>query len=232
MCGKKTLAVLMFGICLSGVAHADMTNPGFEAGLSGWTVASGAVLPYADGLGTFALLQDTGGYNGPARSSIYQDFVVLSGDVSLSFEYLLLTSGQYVGAGVLPDAFSARLIDPISLAPLLSSPGVNDYFYHDTRGAADSIGFDPGLVTVSLTAARPDWSTVRLNLAGLTTGTTARLQFDLLGTGLLDGQMTFAGIDNLVIRNDGGGPVVPAPSAVILGLIGLAMIRLTRAKCS
>lgn len=225
MCGKKMLAVLVFGICLSSVAYADLTNPGFEAGLSGWTVAGGTVMPYSDGLGAFALLQDAGGLNGPASSSLYQDFVLASGDVSLSFEYLLVTAGQYVGAGVLPDAFSVRLIDPISLAPLLSTPGVNDYFYHDTRGTGGSIDFDSSIVELTADAARPDWSKVTLSLTGLTAGTAARLQFDLLGTGLLDGQMTFAGIDNLFVRNNGGEPPIPAPSAVVLGLIGLTIVR-------
>ena len=62
-----------------------------------------------------------------------------------------------------------------------------------------------------------------LDLSSIASGTSARLQFDLLGTGFIDGQVTFAGVDNVETV------IIPAPAAVLLGLIGLTFVRPGRA---
>jgi len=214
MMSKNTTWGVVFVVLMSCGVHAGMVNSGFESGLTGWTVpAGGQVSPFTDVAGSYALFNEAGGPGTPAVSSVYQEVVLGPSDVSLSFAYMLYTSGEFVGHGALPDAFTARVLDPVTLHPLVSTPGVNDYFYHDARGAADSIDFDDMLVTRVSTASRPDWYTVNLDLSSLAAGTPVRVQFDLLGTGSADGQSTFAGVDNVF--------VVPEPSALLLLLPGL-----------
>jgi hypothetical protein len=217
MMSKKTpLGILCVAVLSCGV-HAGMVNSGFESGLSGWTVpVGGQVTPFTDVEGSYALFHEAGSPGAPAASSLYQEVVLGPSDVSLSFEYMLYTTGTFVGHGALPDAFTARVLDPVTLAPLLSTPGVSDYFYHDARGAADSVDFDDMLVTRVLTASRPDWFTVNLDLSSLTAGTPVRVQFDLLGTGSADGQSTFAGVDNVY--------VIPEPSVIVLLLSALGVV--------
>jgi len=85
------------------------------------------------------------------------------------------------------------------------------------------------LVTRDPTAPRPDWLAVTPDLSSPAPGTPVRLEFDLLGTGMFDGQTTLAGVDNVAVQ---GGGVIPAPTAVVLGLIGLAMVRIVQNKVS
>ena len=221
MMSKKTTWSVVFVVLMACCVHAGMVNSGFESGLAGWTVpAGGQVAPFADAVGSYALFMEAGGPGTPAVSSVYQELVLGPSDVSLTFEYMIYTTGAFVGHGALPDAFTARLLDPLTLQPLVSTPGVSDYFYHDARGAVDSIDFDDMLVTRVPTASRPDWYTVNLDLSSLAVGTPVRVQFDLLGTGSADGQSTFAGVDNVF--------VIPEPCALLLLLSGLCTLSLPK----
>lgn len=219
---RRALLSVACTLLVCAVARADLNNPDFESQLDGWTIASGSVAHSGDPQGGFASFMEAS-FAGPAASSLYQDFTIGALDETISFEYSLLPFGSHEPQ-VLPDAFTARLIDPGTLQPLVSTPGVSDFFYHDARGIPQSIDFDSAIVTLSSDASRTGWSTVMLNVRSLAPGTSARLQFDLLGTGLMDGQLTFAGVDNLGVR------VIPAPSAAVLGLIGLGAVRTLRRR--
>lgn len=210
----------MVVVCTAAAAHGILLNPGFEEGsdgLSAWSPApEDAVQTATDGLGRYAVLSEPGGANPPSSSSLYQDFVIEPLNPFLSFEYGLSSEGTFAGAGALPDAFTARLLDPATLQPLLSTPGFSEYFYHDARGAADSIDYDPALVTRTAGASRPDWFLVSLDVSSLSPGTPVRLQFDLFGTGAADGQTTLAVVDRVL---------VPEPAALLSILLTLMPLR-------
>ena len=220
MNAMRLLTAALGLLAVASAASADLSNPDFESSLSpAWTVnTGGSVSLFTDGLGdSFALFTEPT-IPGPASSSLFQDFVIAPGLESLSFEYMLGAQGAFNDGGqALPDAFTARLLDPVSLNPIV---GATSYFYHDTRGVSDSLLFDAGLVTLDTTASRPDWQTVTIDLSSLAAGTSARLQFDLFGTGILDGQSSYAGVDNLGIT----AAIIPAPSAALLALIGFGLI--------
>jgi hypothetical protein len=233
MFGKKVarFVILLCVLFTASEVLADLTNAGFEDPLaSPWSVNNGGIvnrLPDAFG-NHYALFSEPQGPGAPASSSLFQTFDLEPGQASLSFEYFLLSNGVFLGSNVLPDAFTVRLLDPLTLAPMLSTPNLSSYFYNDTRGFADSILYDDGMVTLSSAAARPDWFTVTLDLSSIPASTaSARLQFDLFGTGLSDGQTTYAGVDNISTTVE----VIPAPPAMFLGLLGLtgtALLRRTR----
>lgn len=186
---------------------------------------TGQVLHQSDAMGGYALFTESQTQPGPDSATLYQDFILPSMSQTMSFEYVLLTEGTFVGTGALPDAFTVRLLDANTLAPLLSIPGFDELFYHDTRGASDSI--DDSAVTRTATAARADWFTIAWDVSSIAAGTHVRLQFDLFGTGLLDGQLTFAGVDNIQLTQS---PPIPAPSAVVLGLLGTATLLRRRSR--
>lgn len=205
------------------ISFADPMNPDFEDALNHWMV-DGLVSPQSDGQGGYALFQEFQTQQGPDSATLYQDFILPSMTRKMSFEYILLTEGTFVGTGALPDAFTMRLLNATTLVPLLSISGFDELFYHDTRGASDSL--DDSAVDLSSIASRAGWSTVSFDVSSLAAGTKVRLQFDLFGTGLLDGQLTFAGVDNLSLTRT---PPIPAPSAAVLGLIGMVSLLRRRA---
>jgi hypothetical protein len=221
MTGKKTWSGILIGFLCPAGAYALPTNADFSSGLTGWT-ASGNV---SDG-GGFALFAEAGT---PASSSLYQDFVLDPGTVTLSFEYRFVTEGQFNHLA-LPDAFTAGLLDPVTLLPLLSSPSRDDYFYLDARGETDSLVYEPGLVTRTpvIDPTRPDWFLVTLDVRRLTPGTSVRLQFDLFGGA--NGQTTFAALDDVGIGGSAPPGVIPEPLSAVLG--ALALIGLGRYGCA
>lgn len=224
MNGKKAIAGAALLLMLaSGSTYAIPTNLDFSAGLSGWT-AGGQVI---DGGGFAVFVED------PQLDSsrLYQDFVVAPGSLTLRFEYTIFSIGTFNHLA-LPDAFTARLLDPVSLAPLLATPTRTDYLYHDARGAANSLAYDGGLVTLAPVTdpLRPDWFLVTLDVSSLASGTAARLQFDLFGGN--NGQDTLAAVDNVAITISTEPPIIPEPLSMTLvatALVGLAT-RTTRRR--
>jgi hypothetical protein len=100
-----------------------------------------------------------------------------------------------------PDAFTASLLDPVTLDPMLSNPGRTDFFYIDNTNPIITIG------TLML----------RLDLSGLG-GRDAALYFDLIGSD--DGMLTSVSVDNVAI--------IPEPSTLIL--IGFGALLATRKR--
>lgn len=206
---------LWIGLCAVPAAYALPTNADFSAGLSGWTT-SGTVI---DGGGYAVLLEATM----QDSSSLYQDFVIDAGAIRLSFDYAFLTDGWF-NQQALPDAFTARLLDPVTLMPILATTGRSDYFYHDARGESDSLVFAPIAVTRTPVSdpLRPDWYTISLDVSSLTAGTSVRLMFELLGGD--NGQQTLAAVDgvSLGFREE---PIIPEPLTV--GLVAAALAALS-----
>ncbi len=198
-------------LCAAPAALALPANGDFSAGLAGWTT-SGTVI---DGGGYAVLLEATM----QDSSSLYQDFVIDTGALRLSFDYAFLTEGRF-NQQALPDAFTVRLLDPVTLVPLLATVGRSDYFYHDARGESDSLVFDPIAVTRTSVSdpLRPDWYTISLDISSLTAGTSVRLMFELLGGD--NGQQTLAAVDgvSLGFREE---PIIPEPLTV--GLVAAAL---------
>ncbi|HOW73721.1 MAG TPA: thrombospondin type 3 repeat-containing protein [Phycisphaerae bacterium] len=203
-----TLVVaVVVGLALVRGADAQAINPDFESGLTGWQINPGGVVgTLADEQGGFAMLQEAGMAGAPATSTLYQDFILPEGN-ALIFEYTLVAAGDFVSGGALPDAFTARLLNPDTLAPLISTAGVNDYFYNDSPG---NIDFDPLIVTRTPSTTRGGWFTVTADLSTVPVGTRVRLQFDLLGTGASDGQVTVIAVDGVVVAI--AGPVDQCPA--------------------
>ena len=175
-------------------AFADISNGDFIAGLSGW----GTFGPVSDG-GGFALLAENPDF---AMTSLGQGFVIEGLDGWLSFDHRMASSPDGTSGWLWPDAFTASLLDPDG-QPILSTPGFPDYFYSDNAGTVD---YDPSIVTAA-------GDTVTLDLRSVPRGTSAYLVFDLLGGD--DGYATTVEVDNVGIT------AIPAPGAVVLGVIGL-----------
>lgn len=199
-------AVIAVGVAVSVAAPAgatSVTNGDFSAGLTGWT-ASG---PVADG-GGFALLYDD---LASVQASLSQQILIPAGAKSLSFDYLLGFTPDGTSGYPIPDFFTARLLNPVTLDPLLATPGYTDYFYHDAGGLID---FDPNIVSKT-------GNTVELDLTSLPANTDALLSFDLfIGD---DGRTTQVQVDNVTLQQAGG--VIPEPLTAVgipLALAGLA----------
>jgi hypothetical protein len=200
-----------------GVALAGLTNGDFSSPLSvGWTnydvvtIDTGVAVMGEDPV-TWAFLEQ--GFTIPALS------------VSLSFEYLPLfeTDGQ--------ESFSASLLDPVTFNPLIPTdadpldPFETYYFMHDWDdvGGVDDILTDPAYVTQ--TAIGGGWTRVALDLTSLGgVATDALLAFDFI-PGFFDNSL-----DGEIRLDNVGVAVIPAPPAVVLGLIGLGSWRAMRRR--
>lgn len=195
----------VFALCISvvvwfGQPTAEATvvvNGDFSNGLNGWTVESGNV---SDG-GGFALFEE---HPVVILSTLKQEFTLpdwpsmqLVFDVKMS----AVAGGAY-DPFAWPDAFTASLLDPVTLDPLICNPGRTDFFYMDNTGVLT-----------------PATLTVKLNLTGLgLSGRNAALYFDLIGS--YDGMLTNIKVDNV--------DVIPEPCSLLLWLVGTATLGFLR----
>lgn len=105
-----------------------------------------------------------------------------------------------------PDAFLASLYD-WNGDPLFANPlGVDEFYYLDNTSILDTTGTVIG-------------NTVRLDVSSLV-GQDVLLVFDLWSS--YDGMITTVSLDNV------NASVIPAPGALLLGLIGLGIVALRR----
>ncbi len=190
--------IIGIGLCCVAPAEADLSNGDFGAGLSDWVLVG----PVSDGGGSAVLAENSPGL----RTTLSQQFILPANSLSLSFRYTIAPGPGGPAGSLFPDAFIVGLLDPVTKAPLLSTPGYSDYYYHDNSGLVD---YDPSIVTVS-------GERVSLSVASLAGGTDALLTFDLLG------------VDNGVVTEVQVGDIevtpIPAPSAIALGAVGLAVV--------
>lgn len=180
-------------ICVCSTCFADLTNGNFSTpDLYGWTVEYGTV---ADG-GAYALFEEDAS---DLSSTLSQVFTIPGLALELSFDVQMwsVPGGPYEPFA-LADAFLVSLLDPLTFDPLISNPGFIEFYYFDNTGYQETVGTVSG-------------NTVALDVSSLA-GTDVFLSFDLWGG--LDGMETSVSLDNVNIS------VVPAPGALLLGLIG------------
>ena len=207
---KRFFELLGFSVMVltiaSVTAYASPTieNGDFLAGVSGWTIdPAGCVV---DGGGYALIIEDPTYYS----FLLSQEFKVPNLVLSLSFEINMTSSPGGATGSIFPDGFTASLLDPDTLLPLVSTPGFSDFYYLDRTIE----NFDPTIVEVT-------GNTVSLTLSGLgLEGREAVLDFYLLGAD--DGYATCVAVDNVQVS------VIPAPGALLLGLIGTGAVGLWR----
>jgi hypothetical protein len=178
-----------------------ITNGDFSTlDLSGWTVEFGTV---TDG-GGYALFEED---LSDLSSTLSQQFTIPALALELSFDVVMSAEG---GGDYDPfswaDAFTASLLDPVTFDPLISNPGVTEFYHLDNTGYEETVGTVSG-------------STGSLDVSSWA-GYDVLLSFDLWGG--LDGMQTTVSLDNVNVS------VVPAPGALVLVLIGSGMIGLWR----
>ena len=176
---------------------AVIVNGDFSSGLTGWTTTG----PVSDG-GGFAVMTDD---LVSGMASLEQAFVISALSQSLSFSYSLSAVPDGTAGSPFPDAFTASLLDPVTFAPILSTPGFTDYFYHDNSGFVD---YDPSIVSVS-------GDTVTVDLSSVAAGTDALIAFDLLLGD--DGLTTSVEIDN--VEAAGEQVIIPEPASVVIWMV-------------
>lgn len=204
---KKKWVFKRMGFCGMVVALAGVTavaapalqNGDFSSGLGSWTVESGAV---SDG-GGFALFEEDPVFG---MSSLVQEFGLPPGALELSFDVDMSAVAGGDDFGCSPDAFTASLLDPLTYDPLVSNPGFTDFYYLDNTGWEETIATVAG-------------STVSLDVSPFA-GQDVFLGFDLLGGD--DGCLTSVSVDNVSVS------VIPAPGALLLGMIGTGLVGFLR----
>jgi hypothetical protein len=193
---RKTFFVV-FALCIGVVvwfgqptAEATVVNGDFSDGLNGWTVESGNV---SDG-GGFALFEE---HPTIILSTLKQEFTLPDWSrLLLSFDVkMTAVAGGAYDPFAWPDAFTASLLAPVTLEPIIANPGRTDFFYMDNTG----------LLTIGKL-------TINLDLGGLG-GRNAALYFDLIGSD--DGMLTSVSVDNVAI--------IPEPCSLLLWLVGIRL---------
>jgi len=190
---------------LTAYATPTPLNGDFSSGLDYWQVNP------PDGLGGpvsvvsgYAFFEEDTYY---ILSTIGQVFTIPDLALELSFDVVISSvPGGDDAPFAWPDAFTASLLDPVTFDPLISNPGVTEFYYLDNTGYEETAGTVSG-------------STVSLDVSSWA-GYDVLLSFDLLGG--LDGMQTTVGLDNVNVS------VIPAPGALLLGLIGTGAVGLWR----
>lgn len=219
---KRFFELLGFSVMVltiaSVAAYAGPTPPNgdFSAGLSEWTYNVVTVEAEVAVLG-----EDSS----TLWTFLEQEFTIPEFALSLSFEYNPLFETDGV------ESFSASLLDPLSGDPLIptdadpSWPSAPYYFMHGWDSLSDPI-VDELLKDVAYMTVTPigeGWSRVSLDLTSLGgLETDALLAFDFIAgfnDGSIDGEIR---IDNVSVS------VIPAPGALLLGLIGTGAVGLWR----
>jgi hypothetical protein len=198
--GFSVIVVALAGLTAFAGVILELENGDFSDGLNGWT-AGGNV---TDG-GGYALFEVEGGSD---QSSLSQKFILPTLALELSFEVEM--SGDSTEDGmILSDMFAASLLNPDTLEPLIYNPGHDEFYRWENIGT----GYVVTVATVS-------GSTVSLDVSGLA-GQDVLLSFDLRGSD--DGKLTSVGVDNVSVSS-----VIPAPGALMLGLIGTGLVGFLR----
>ncbi len=195
--------VMLIQVLPALTAFAGLTNGDFSAGLSGWTTSGIVFYNDVNELAVLIEITDQPGLS----STLSQEFVIPSMAMELSFD---VSMGQYDDAET--DVFTAALyMSSTDLTPLISySPDVDEFFYMDNEGETHTYGTFDGMT------ARLDVSAFR--------DSNAYLVFGLLGSD--DSLFTAVELDNVNISIS----TIPAPSALMLGFIGIGLVGIIRRK--
>ncbi len=216
------IVIFVFAIVTSNATASVIQNGDFANGLSQWPTESGFDSP-VDG-GGFA--QFTESNNG---QQISQAFVVPQGVLSLSFEYLMRTTGGSV-VGAVPDSFQATLFTSAGDTLFPSDPNQPSlfpaFFSVDSFGAAPE-SFDNNFVTVQTTLSGN--RRVTLDLQSIrNTFKNQKLTIDFLLNSNPDGINTTVLLDKVVVR-ELDISAIPEPTAWgVWCLLGLSAARVRR----
>lgn len=199
---RKIVTVVL--VCLLytplAIAAPSVSNGDFSAGLTDWTVEYGTV---TDG-GGFALFEEDAF---DLSSTLSQVFTLSPGALALSFDIVFDSAPGGADWGFPPDAFTASLLDPLTLDALIFNPTYTDFYYQDNTGLVETVADITG-------------NTVSLDVSSLAGYGDVLLSFDLWGGD--DGMITSASIDNISVS------VIPAPGALLLGMIGSGLVGVWR----
>jgi hypothetical protein len=196
---KSVALCVLVVLCTALAGFAGITNGDFSTpGLYAWTVEYGTV---TDG-GGFALFEED---SSSLSSTLSQVFTIPALGLELSFD-VVMTSVPGEEDETWADAFTASLLDAATLDPLIYNPGYTDFYYLDNTGYLETVATISG-------------NKVILDVSGLR-GLDALLSFDLWA--YYDGMVTTVELDNVEIS------AIPAPGALVLGLIGTGAIGLWR----
>jgi len=168
--------VILF-VCMPPTLYASLSNGDFSDGLNGWTVEYGTV---TDG-GAYALFEEDAF---SLSSTLSQEFTIPALALELSFDVVLSAeAGGDYDPFSWPDAFTASLLDALTLDPLVANPGVTEFYYLDNTGYEETVGTVSG-------------STVSLDVSSWA-GYDVLLSFDLWGGP--DGMLTSVDLDNVSV---------------------------------
>jgi hypothetical protein len=218
MFGKSIAAsvIVISFLCISFSTPASATPTGplqngdfSKPDLFGWTVSpTGSVI---DDSGQ-ALFNE---YGTDVTSSLTQLFTIPAGASNLSFELGLPGMG-----GPNCDVFTASLFKPGTSVPLISRSGSFDFYYWEARGASGEEQKADEVILTENNGKR----LVILNVSSLTNNgdVDVLLTFGLLSTD--DGINTSIPLDNVTVSP------IPAPSAALLGGIGIGSIAWLRRR--
>jgi hypothetical protein len=183
---------------LTAYASPTPLNGDFSAGLTDWNLEYGTV---TDG-GGFALFQE---HATSLSSTLSQEFTIPALALELSFDLVMSAAGT-PDPSAWADAFTASLLDPVTLDPLIYNPGYTEFYYLDNTGLEQTVATVSG-------------NTIALDISGLR-GLNAFLSFDLWAS--YDGMDTSVNLDNVNIS------LIPAPGALLLALMGTGAVGLWR----
>jgi hypothetical protein len=214
---RGSVVCILAGLFLTSVASAVPTNGTFnpEDGLDGWTV----VPPEVEGTsitnnGGYALFREPLDYSPISLES--EVFTLPAGSFVLSFDRIFDFNGGSPGT----DSFTASLLNADTLDPLTVypsdpyDPGITWFYSIDTTGAEL---IDPSAGSVNDIGGK--WWRVTFNFS-LLEETDVLLAFDFFSQD--DEVTTIVSLDNVKVN------VIPAPAALLLGLIGAGLVGLLR----
>lgn len=207
---KFSFVCLIFLVFSAASLIAGPTNGNFASGLDAWNHEFGNV----DASGGSAIFEE---HPTIISSTLSQVFTLDADSWMLSFDMVMsVDPGGNHHSPNWSDTFTASLLDPVTLAPLASNPTYTDFYYHDRAGVIETVAVVNG-------------NTISLDVSALA-GNSVLLSFDLFGSD--DGYFTTVIVDDVKVSSF--GPVVPVPSALLLGLAGTGFVgyfrRIGRAK--
>lgn len=226
----RYLSTLLTGVAVLAVAastNADITNGGFDDGLSGWTEIWGDV-------SVVDIVGDPAARLGESSSSdvslLSQTFDMDSGpEVTLSFRFAMFSDTAGFGDFDFPfDAFQISLFDE-DFNPLMST-GFGDEFLWMGMDYEDPFDLSSPLVPVIDVAPEVEVTDLTYFTNGTELGLGGLVTIDITDFGGMPGILDFVladgddGLQSYAIVDGVSVTVIPLPGSVPLALVGLGSL--------